>query len=265
MQDRLQKILAHAGVASRRNAEKIIKEGRVRVNGEIVRQMGVKADPRIDVITLDGRRLRPPGKPVYLLLNKPKNVLSTRDDPGGRRTVTDLIEKRLQDKVYPVGRLDFASEGLLVLTNDGEFTRFMTQAGNAEKVYQVKVSGVPTDAQINRLRRGIRLTDVRTSRCEIEVFRSGDNTWYEVTLRQGRNRQIRRMFEAIGHSVMKLRRTRIGFLEDKKLKSGESRHLTDAEVEKFYSRYGKKTSAVGSGNRPAARRTSKKAAVSKRS
>ena len=238
MQERLQKILAHAGVASRRNAEKIIKEGRVRVNGEIIRRMGVLADPQADVITLDGKRVRRPGKPVYLLLNKPKNVMSTRDDPGGRRTVLDLLEPRLGNKVYPVGRLDFASEGLLILTSDGELTRFMTRAGGAEKVYQVKVSGNPEEVKLNRLRRGIRLAEARTAPCEIGLLRTGSNSWYEVVLRQGRNRQIRRMFEAIGHPVIKLRRTRIGFLEDRKLPIGAWRHLTDAEVDGFYRRYG---------------------------
>ncbi len=237
----MQKILAHAGVASRRNAEKMIREGRVRVNGQIICEMGVQADPSIDVISVDGKRLRRPGIPVYILLHKPKNVLSTRDDPRGRRTVMNLLDVRLRDKVYPVGRLDYASEGLLILTNDGEFTRFMTRAGGAEKVYRAKVSGTPTDRTLGRLRKGIRLEDARTAPCEIQVFRTGANTWYEITLRQGRNRQIRRMFDAIGHSVLKLRRTRIGFLEDNKLETGGWRHLTEAEVDRFYRRYGNKT------------------------
>ena len=264
MPDRLQKILAHAGVASRRNAEKMILEGRVRVNGQIVSEMGVQADPLIDVITLDGKRLRRPGLPVYILLHKPKGVLSTRDDTRGRRTVIDLIDARLRNKVYPVGRLDYASEGLLILTNDGEFTHFMTRAGGAEKVYRVKVSGTPTESALDRLRKGIRLTDTRTAPCDIRIFRIGANTWYEITLLQGRNRQIRRMFEAIGHSVLKLRRTRIGFLEDSKLESGVWRHLTPNEVDKFYSRYGDKTAE----RKPAARavqKTRRKTAVGKRS
>ncbi len=268
MQDRLQKILAHAGVASRRNAEKMIQAGRVRVNGKVISKMGVQADPLTDVITLDGNRLRRPGLPVYILLHKPKGVLSTRHDPRGRRTVIDLIDARLRDKVYPVGRLDHGSEGLLILTNDGEFTHFMTRAGSAEKVYRVKVSGTPTDAALDRLRKGIRLADTRTAPCDIRVFRTAANSWYEITLLQGRNRQIRRMFEAIGHSVLKLRRTRIGFLEDNKLPSGVWRHLTETEVDRFYRRYGDKTAE----RRPAmklaaqvARKTRRKAAVGKRS
>jgi 23S rRNA pseudouridine2605 synthase len=272
MQDRLQKILAHAGIASRRSAEKMILEGRVRVNGKVISEMGVKADPEIDVITLDGKRLRRPGLPVYILLHKPKGVLSTRLDPRGRRTVIDLIDARLRDKVYPVGRLDYGSEGLLILTNDGEFTHFMTRAGGAEKVYRVKVSGTPPEASLDRLRKGIRLTDTRTAPCAIRVFRTGANSWYEITLLQGRNRQIRRMFEAIGHSVLKLRRTRIGFLEDSKLESGVWRHLTDAEVDKFYRRYGNRTTEDPPVKKPGrtsparvTKKTRRKTAVGKRS
>ena len=238
MQDRLQKILAHAGVASRRHAEKMIEDGRVTLNGHIVREMGVRADPMRDVITLDGKRLSRPIRPTYILLHKPRNVLSTREDPQGRPTVVELIPARVRQRVYPVGRLDFLSDGLLLLTNDGEFTRFMTRAGNVPKVYKVKVSGTPTDDGLERLRRGIRLDRERSAPCKIQLLRSGTNTWFEVTLHQGRNRQIRRMFEALGHRIMKLRRFRIGFLEDSKLEAGAWRHLTTSEVRKFYVRYG---------------------------
>ena len=238
MQDRLQKILAHAGLASRRHAETMIEDGRVALNGHIVREKGVRADPMHDVITLDGKRVTRPSQPTYILLHKPRNVLSTRVDPQGRPTVVDLIPARARQKVYPVGRLDFPSEGLLLLTNDGEFTRFMTRAGNVPKVYKVKVSGTPTDAALERLRRGVRLDRERSAPCKIQMLRSGTNSWFEVTLHQGRNRQIRRMFEALGHRVMKLRRFRIGFLEDSKLEAGAWRHLTTREVRTFYVRYG---------------------------
>ncbi len=231
----------------------MILEGRVRVNGKVITEMGVRADARDDEITLDGKRLRRPGLPVYILIHKPKNVLSTRTDPHGRRTVIDLLGPRLRDKVYPVGRLDYASEGLLILTNDGEFTHFMTRAGGVEKVYRVKVSGTPSDAALDRLRKGIRLADTRTAPCEIRVYRRGANAWYEITLLQGRNRQIRRMFEAMGHPALKLRRTRIGFLEDIKLESGGWRHLTATEVEKFYRRYGSKAAETRPGKKPRSR------------
>jgi 23S rRNA pseudouridine2605 synthase len=240
MEERLQKILAHAGIASRRRAEKIILEGRVAVNGHIVNELGVRADARADVITVDGKRLRQPSQPLYILLNKPPKVLSTREDPAGRPTVVDLVGARMRDRIYPVGRLDFASEGLLILTNDGEFTRFMTRAGVAGKTYHVKVSGEPSETALDRLRRGMKLDGSRSAPCEVKAIRTGNNSWYEVTLHQGRNRQIRRMFEAIGHPVMKLRRIRIGFLEDSQLRPGSWRHLTSSEVKQFYGRYGKR-------------------------
>ena len=258
--DRLHKILAHAGVASRRRAEKMIEEGRVSVNGVVIREMGVRADPGIDRITVDGKPLRRPAQPVYLLLNKPVNVLSTLYDPEGRPTVVDLLEKRIRGKVYPVGRLDFASEGLLILTNDGELTRFMTRAGVAAKTYHVKVHGIPAEASVSRLRRGIRLDNSPAAPCEVKLLRTVSNSWYEVTLHQGRNRQIRRMFEAIGHPVLKLRRTRIGFLEDAKLKAGRWRYLTEDEVARFYRLYGEKSQTAKSTKRsaPAGRLTVKR-------
>ena len=241
MQERLQKILAHAGVASRRAAEKMIEQGRVALNGNVVREMGVRADPRTDVITVDGARIRKASKPTYVLLNKPRNVMSTLSDPEGRPTVVDFLRKAPGDRLYPVGRLDFTSEGLLILTNDGEFTKFMTKAGSVPKVYRVKVTGAPTAEAIDRLRRGIRVEGVRLARCGVEVVKSGPNTWFEVTLKQGRNRQVRSMFEAIGHRVMTLRRVRIGFLEGGALGRGAWRELTRSEVELFYTRYGTQT------------------------
>ena len=150
MQERLQKILAHAGVASRRSAEKLIASGRVSVNGRVVSELGSKADPATDRITVDGQRIARPERRVYLLLNKPPNVMTTVDDPEGRPTVRDLIHRAPAGRLYPVGRLDFTSEGLLILTNDGEFTRFMTRAGNVPKHYRVKVQGVPQPANASR-------------------------------------------------------------------------------------------------------------------
>ena len=233
MQERLQKILAHAGIASRRKAEELIQTGRVSVNGHIVSELGSKADSRIDVIKVDGKKLRTTQRHIYVLLNKPKNVMSTSSDPEDRPTVLEYVKGAIKERLYPVGRLDFHSEGLIILTNDGEFTKFMTQAGVVPKVYQVKVSCQPTERSIERLKRGTYIDKERLAPCEIQMFKRGDNPWYQVTLHQGRNQQIRRMFLAIGHPVEKLRRIRIGFLEDKKLSLGSWRFLTEEEVDRF--------------------------------
>jgi 23S rRNA pseudouridine2605 synthase len=231
--ERLQKILAHAGVASRRKAEEMIQQGRVSVNGHVITELGSKADPHDDVIKVDGKKLRVAEPHVYILLNKPKNVMSTSSDPRDRPTVLEYVKGKVKARVYPVGRLDFGSEGLLILTNDGEFTNFMTKAGVVPKVYHVKVAGQPTERDLDRLRRGAYIDNERLAPCGIKPFKSGDNPWYEITLHQGRNQQIRRMFQSIGHPVEKLRRVRIGFLEDEKLRPGQWRFLTEQEVNHF--------------------------------
>jgi len=233
MQERLQKILAHAGIASRRHAEEMISAGRVTVNGHIVTQLGSKADPAEDVIKVDGKKLRSSQRHVYILLNKPKNVMSTSSDPEGRPTVVEYVQDKIKERVYPVGRLDFGSEGLIILTNDGDFTKLMTQAGIIPKVYHVKLAGLPAERDLERLRRGAYIDNERLAACEIERLKGGDNPWFAVTLHQGRNQQIRRMFQSIGHPVEKLRRVRIGFLEDEKLKSGQWRFLNENEVAQF--------------------------------
>ena len=233
MQERLQKILAHAGVASRRHAEEMITGGRVSVNGHMVTELGSKADPEVDVIKVDGRKVRTAQRLVYILMHKPKNVMSTSSDPENRPTVVEYVKDKVKERVYPVGRLDFGSEGLLILTNDGEFTKFMTKAGVIPKVYHVKVAGMPLEADLDRLRRGAFIDKKRLAPCDIKRLRSADNPWFEVTLHQGRNQQIRRMFMTTGHPVEKLRRVKIGFLEDEKLKSGQWRFLTEQEVEQF--------------------------------
>lgn len=233
MQERLQKILAHAGVASRRRAEELILKGRVSINGRITTELGTKADPEHDTIRVDGRKLRAAERQVYILLNKPKNVMSTSSDPENRPTVLEYVKQRVHERVYPVGRLDFGSEGLIILTNDGEFTKWMTKAGIIAKVYNVKVAGLPPERDLQRLRRGLFIDRERLAPCQIRLLKSGDNAWYEVTLHQGRNQQIRRMFQAIGHPVEKLKRVRIGFLQDAKLRVGQWRFLTDEEVRQF--------------------------------
>jgi pseudouridine synthase len=235
LEQRLQKLIAAAGIASRRHAEELIAAGRVTVNGEVVKELGTKADPDKDHIKVNGKLINPQLKSrekVYVLLNKPKGYLSSVSDPEGRPLVTELLPPSL-GKVHPVGRLDFNTEGLLLLTNDGDFTNYVTAARNrVEKVYEVKVKGVPPESGIERLRRGITLEDgTRTAPAKIvKLHETQTNAWYEVLLHQGRNQQVRRMFELIGHSVLKLRRTRIGFLIDENLKPGYWRFLTPAEV-----------------------------------
>ena len=232
MQDRLQKLLAHAGIASRRKAEEYIQQGRVSVNGKLVTELGSKADPAADNIKVDGKRIHVTSRFTYVLLNKPKNVMSTTSDPEDRPTVMEYVAK-LKERVYPVGRLDWGSEGLLILTNDGDFTKWMTKAGVVPKVYHVKLAGNPEEKELAKLRKGLFLDGERLAPCEIVRLKEGDNPWVTVTLHQGRNQQIRRMFLVSGHPVEKLRRVKIGFLEDKRLKQGEWRFLTDEEVQRF--------------------------------
>ena len=231
--ERLQKIIAAAGAASRRKAELLIQEGRVAVNGLVVSRLGVKADPEIDSIRVDGRRIRVDAtKKIYLLLNKPKQVMSTVDDPEGRIKVTDLVPA--YKRLFPVGRLDYNTEGLILLTNDGEFAKIVSAAGGRfPKVYHVKVRANPEARAIALLREGTSLKGVKLAPCKIEPIREAANSWYEVTLFQGKNRQIREMFEAVGHPVQKLRRVRIGFLTNRDLPVGKYRQLKPAEVERI--------------------------------
>jgi len=239
MEQRLQKLIAAAGIASRRHAEELITSGRVTVNGKIVDALGARADPETDHIKVNGRLINPQLKPrdkVYVLLNKPKGYLSSLADPKGRPLVTDLVPQAL-GRLHPVGRLDFNTEGLLLLTNDGDFTNYVTSArNNISKVYRVKLKGIPSENAIKRLRSGIRLDDGhRTAPAEIRhLEKTKTNAWFEVTLHQGRNQQVRRMFDAIGHSVLKLSRICIGPIDDSKLKTGEWRLLKPGEVRKFY-------------------------------
>ena len=227
--ERLQKIIAAAGIASRRKAELLIQDGRVAVNGKIVTELGAKADLAQDYIKVDGKLLRRETEKVYILLNKPREVICSVSDPERRVKVTDIVGK---SKIYPVGRLDYNTEGLILLTNDGEFSKIVTTAGkHLPKVYEVKVRSTPTGLELARLRDGLRLnTGEKLAPCKITPIKESANSWYEVTLTQGKNRQIREMFESIGHPVVKLRRTRIGFLTDKGLAVGQYRNLSGPEV-----------------------------------
>jgi 23S rRNA pseudouridine2605 synthase len=242
---RLQKILSQAGVASRRAAEKLIEDGRVSVNGRTVREMGVKADPLADDIRVDGRRLRAPERHRYILMNKPAGVVTTRSDPQRRQTVIDLLHG-VREYVYPVGRLDYDSEGLLLLTNDGDLAARLTHPRHeVERTYEAYVAGTPDVEAIEKLRRGIPLDGRRTMPADVKLLsrpvlekRNSDkrtNGVLLITIREGRNRQVRRMCEAVGHPVRKLRRVRIGPISDRRLRVGEWRELTRNEVEKLKS------------------------------
>jgi 23S rRNA pseudouridine2605 synthase len=203
-----------------------------------VTELGSKAFPGRDHIKIDGKLLHGLPEKIYILLNKPRQVMSMVADPQGRSQVTDLVNVR--EKVYPVGRLDYNTEGLILLTNDGEFAKIAGSAGeHLAKVYHVKVRSAPSEGVLNRLRDGLRLrSGAQLAQCRIRLLKGGNNSWFEVILTQGKNRQIREMFEAVGHPVMKLRRTRIGFLSDHGLDHGQSRSLTPQEVERIL-RFGK--------------------------
>src|SRR5438309_2012755 len=232
--ERLQKIIAAAGIASRRKAEQLIASGHVQVNGQVVSELGSKADPETDHIRVNGKLLHGAQRHVYLLLNKPKGFVTTMSDPQKRPTVMDLI-RGVKGRVYPVGRLDYASEGLLILTNDGELAhRLMKAASHVAKTYVVKVAGTPKEEAIAKLRAGVSIaTDdgkrVKTGPALVRVVKEAANPWYEITLIEGRNRQIRRMFEAVGHHVEKIKRVRYGPLS-LDVPPGKFRSLTTQEV-----------------------------------
>lgn len=234
--ERLQKIIAHAGFASRREAEAMIREGRVTVNGRVVTELGSRADADHDHVKVDGKLITKAEAHVYILLYKPKEVMTTVADPQGRPTVIDLV-RGIRERIYPVGRLDFHSEGLIILTNDGDLAFKVSHPRHGSvKTYSVKVRGVPEERLIDKLQRGITIEGKRTLPCEIRrvktTGRNEDegNSWFEVKLREGRTQQIRKMFQAVGHPVAKLRRVAIGPISDPKLGPGDWRELTRQEV-----------------------------------
>jgi 23S rRNA pseudouridine2605 synthase len=237
--ERLQKIIAAAGIASRRKAEELITGGLVTVNGKMITELGSKADPERDHIRVNGKLLRGPERHVYLLMNKPRGYVTTVHDPENRPTVMNLL-RGISARVYPVGRLDYGSEGLLLLTNDGDLAHgLMKAASHVPKTYLVKVAGSPTEEGLLRLRQGISIPAergrrVKTAPAKIRIIREAANPWYEVTLTEGKNRQIRRMFEEIGHHVEKIRRVRYGPLE-LDVHPGDFRKLTIQEIAKLKS------------------------------
>jgi pseudouridine synthase len=230
---RLQKVLSHAGVASRRAAEKLIADGRVTVNGKTIQTMGVKVDPAKDEIRVDGRRIKATARLRYILLYKPTGYVTTRSDPQRRPTVLDLLEG-VRDYVYPVGRLDYDTEGLLLLTNDGDLAARLTHPRHGvARTYEARVAGMPDKEAIERLRMGIPLDGHRTLPADVVLMNEGRRDREGVlrlTIREGRNRQVRRMCEAVGHPVQKLRRTRFGPLADRRLHAGQWRELTPGEI-----------------------------------
>jgi len=247
--ERLQKIIAAAGVASRRKAEALIVSGRVLVNGQVVTELSTKADPEQDHIRVDGKLLQGAERYIYVALNKPKGYVTTVSDEKKRPTVMDLLHnvkgQKVKGRVYPVGRLDWASEGLLLMTNDGALANaLMKAASNVAKVYVVKVAGQPDEAKLDKLRRGVSIAEkggrrVRTAPAKIRLIREGDNPWLEVTIIEGRNRQVRKMFEEVGHHVEKIRRVQYGPLA-LDVPPGDWRNLTLLEAAKL------KTAASGS-------------------
>jgi 23S rRNA pseudouridine2605 synthase len=233
--ERLQKVLAQAGVASRRNCEELIVQGRVRVNGKVVRELGTKVDPQADKIEVDGRPIRRE-QLIYLLLNKPTGVITSLHDPQGRRVVTDLLAG-IKERVYPVGRLDCDTSGLLLVTNDGELANCLAHPSfEIDKVYHAWVKGIPSPDKIRQLAQGVMLEDGMTAPGKAKLLETDEakgRSLIELTIHEGRNRQVRRMCEAIGHPVITLARVRLGFLTLQGVKKGAYRHLTPQEVERL--------------------------------
>jgi 23S rRNA pseudouridine2605 synthase len=236
MQERLQKIISTAGITSRRKAEEMIVQGRVSVNGHIVTELGSKADVERDHIKVDGKLLPHAGHRFAVLLNKPAGFVSTVSDPQGRETVVSLLHG-IKERVYPVGRLDYHSSGLLLLTNDGELANFlMARASAVPRTYHVKLEGQPDAKAIAKLKQGITLDGRRTAPCQIRRIAAAaerEKPWYEITLVEGRYHQVRRMFERIGQPVVKLKRVRIAFLTDRGLAPGRFRFLTAEEISRL--------------------------------
>jgi pseudouridine synthase len=237
MSERLQKILSAAGIASRRAAEVLIQEGRVTVNGQTVTELGTKADPDVDEVRVDGRRVKPVQRRRYILLYKPRGYITSRSDPQQRPTVIDLLDKGgVREYVYPVGRLDYDSEGLLILTSDGELAARLTHPRHGvPREYHARVRGVPDRHELERLSRGIVIEGRRTAPAQVTISKviegeGGRDAILSFVLREGRNRQVRDMCDAIGHPVVRLRRVRIGPISDDRIRPGEFRDLTPKEV-----------------------------------
>lgn len=241
-------------MASRRKAETLISTGRVMVNGTVVTELGTKVDPDRDHVKVDGKHLRAAQPFVYLMLNKPKHVMSTLDDPGGRTTVKQFLHG-VSVRVFPVGRLDFDSEGLMLLTNNGELAQALLHPRyHVPKTYLIKVKRVLTDDEIFRLQQGVQLEDGMTSQAVVKkVKRAAQNSWLEITIREGRKHQVKRMLEAVGHPVIKLMRIRMGPLSLGDLAPGEFRFLTDREANALRELVEQRVASLERGEEPMAR------------
>jgi 23S rRNA pseudouridine2605 synthase len=244
MLERLQKIISAAGITSRRASETLILNGQVAVNGIVVTELGSKADPAKDTITVDGKALKVGGQRIYILLNKPPGYLTALKDSQGRPLVTDLL-RDVPDRVYPVGRLDYNTEGLLLLTNDGEWAnRLMHPSHEIEKEYHVRVRGKVIDQQLKRMAEGVELEDGKTAPAVVSLVKNGEqNDWISVAIHEGRNRQVRRMCEAVSLSVVRLKRIRYGTLMLGTLRAGQFRYLSDVEVRELSGEPAKTASA----------------------
>jgi len=248
---RLQKLIAGTGIASRRKAEEMIAAGRVTVNGKVVTELGTKVDPARDHVKVDGKHISAAQPFVYVMLNKPKNVMSTLDDPGGRTTVKDYL-RGVSVRVFPVGRLDFDSEGLMLLTNNGDLAQALLHPRyHVPKTYLIKVKGVLTDDEITRLEQGVKLEDGMTSPALVKKVRKVEaNSWLEITIREGRKHQVKRMLESVGHPVIKLMRIRMGPLSLGALEPGEFRFLTDREANALRELVEQRVASVERGEEP---------------
>jgi 23S rRNA pseudouridine2605 synthase len=230
---RLQKYMANCGVASRRKSEELILQGRVRVNGNTVTELGFKVESG-DVVEFDDKRISPEEEMVYIVLNKPAGYVTTSDDQFGRKTVLDLVEG-VDARIYPVGRLDYETTGLIILTNDGEFTHRMTHPSHEiTKRYIAKVRGIPSEKELKMFREGLKIEDYVTAKAKIKVLRQfSDESLLEIEIHEGRNRQVRKMCEAIGHTVKSLRRVQVGSVKLGELEEGQWRYMRDSELEKL--------------------------------
>lgn len=232
--ERLSKVMSNYGYCSRRKAEQLIANGKVKVNGKVVKELWTRVEES-DLIEVEGRPLEKPEK-IYIMLNKPRGVITSTKDDKNRKTVIDLIP--IEERIYPVGRLDYNTTGLLLLTNDGELANLIMHPKNKiEKVYIAKIKGILTKESIKKLEKGIVIEGVKTSRAKVKVRKVNkkkNNSIVELTIYEGRNHQVKKMFKAVGHEVLKLKRERISFLELGNLKSGEFRFLTPKEVKKIY-------------------------------
>lgn len=234
MEQRLQKIIAEMGIASRRKAEELIMEGRITVNGRVA-TIGTKADPERDHIKLDGKLLTAPEKKVYYIFNKPRGVVTSLSDPEGRPTVGDFLT-RIKERVFPVGRLDFDSEGMLIITNDGDFAHgILHPSKKISKTYLVKIKGFLEDDEIEKLRTGIKIDGIMTAPARVKRLKKAEsNSWIEITIHEGKKRQIRKMLQRVGHPVIRLIRIRINGVEMGDLAPGEYRRMTVDELEKIF-------------------------------